>query len=172
MGCIHIYTGDGKGKTTAAMGLAIRAAGQGLRVQVFQFLKGGETGELASLTRLAIPVTRNSRPYGFFSTLTPAEKAEQKQEQDGYLQTAIRLVTEQAADLVILDEVIGAWSLGAVDDSLVRTLLDGAPYGADVVLTGRNAPDWMIAQADYVTVMEKAKHPFDRGIPARKGIEY
>lgn len=172
MGCVQIYTGDGKGKTTAAMGLAVRAAGCGKRVQVFQFLKGGPTGELASLAKLAIPVCRNSRDYGFFSTLNEAEKAEVIGEHNARLQAVLRLLEDELADLVVLDELIGAYNLGAVDAALTERLLNGTPYSAELVLTGRNAPAWMVEKADYVTEMTKIKHPYDRGLTARQGVEF
>lgn len=171
MGYIHIYTGDGKGKTTAAMGLAIRAAGCGKRVFVIQFLKGGKSGELESLRRLSIPVWRNSREYDFFPALGEEEKAELLQEHNDMLRRAYQAAQEGAYDLIVLDELICAYELGAVDRSLVIEFLEG-DYPTECVLTGRDAPQNLIEKADYVTVMQKRKHPFDRGIMAREGIEY
>ncbi len=172
MGCVHIYTGDGKGKTTAALGLALRAAGWGLPVQVIQFLKGRPTGELMSLARLQIPVRRNSRDYGFFSNLGPAERAAMTAEHNGHLRAALALLEEGQTGLLVLDEFIGAYNLGAVDPTLAERLLRGAPYRAELALTGRGAPAWMLERADYVTEMTKQKHPFARGVTARRGIEY
>lgn len=172
MGCIHIYTGDGKGKTTAAMGLALRSAGCGKRVLVTQFLKGGDTGELHALERLGIPVLRNSRQYGFFHTLSPADREALYREQTEQLEQICRAALHSSYDLIVLDESIGAYQLGALDRSRLEAFLQGGPYGPELVLTGRNAPDWMIERADYVTQMKKQKHPFDRGVQARRGIEY
>ena len=170
MGCIHIYTGDGKGKTTAAMGLAVRAAGWGKRVLVIQFLKGGPTGELAALEALEIPVRRNRREYGFFSTLSEAERKALIAEQNQMLNSVSDALGQY--DLIVLDELICAYNLGAVDRDLADALVAGGPYETELVLTGRDAPQSWIEKADYVTEMGCVKHPYDRGAEARQGIEF
>ena len=172
MGCIHIYTGDGKGKTTAAMGLAMRAAGWGKRVLVVQFLKGGPTGELAALEALEIPVRRNSRTYGFFSTLDERDRKALIAEQDAMLADAASYIRKNRYDLIVLDELIGAYNLGAVDRELTDALIMGGPYEAELVLTGRDTPKTWIEAADYVTEMRERKHPYSQGLEARKGIEF
>lgn len=172
MGCIHIYTGDGKGKTTAAMGLVLRSVGCGNRPLVVQFLKGGKTGELDSLARLNVPVLRNGQNYGFFRTLSESDRTALLSEQNEMLQKVQTALQNKVYDLIVLDEIIGAYQLGAVDQTLVENLLKAVPYEAELVLTGRNAPQWVRESADYVTVMEKEKHPFDCGISARRGVEF
>ncbi len=172
MGCIHLYFGDGKGKTTAAMGLAIRGAGCGKRVLVTQFLKGGKSGELASLFQLNIPVWRNSREYGFFPFLTAEEKEALITEQNEQLQKIQAALAANAYDMIILDELVTAAEIGAVEMALVKELFDNAPYDAELVLTGHSAPQWMAEKADYITEMKCIKHPYQSGLPAREGIEY
>ena len=172
MGCIHIYTGDGKGKTTAAMGLAMRAAGWGKRVLVVQFLKGGVTGELASLEALEIPVRRNNQAYGFFSTLDEAERKTLIAEQNAMLADAAGYIRKNRYDLVVLDELIGAYQIGAVDRELADALVTGGPYEAELILTGRDAPSAWMEAADYVTEMQEIKHPYRRGLQSRQGIEF
>ena len=168
---IHIYTGDGKGKTTAAMGLAMRAKGCGKKVLVTQFLKGGPTGELSSLHRLGIPVLRNSRDYGFFSTLTEEEKRCLTKEQNDRLRAVLQSLRRGEYDLIVLDELLCACENGSVDCGLAEQLLN-TKTDTELILTGRGAPPFFTMRADYVTVMQKEKHPFDRGIPARDGVEF
>lgn len=172
MGCIHIYTGDGKGKTTAALGLCMRAAGCGKRVLVVQFLKGGKTGELASLERLNIPVRRNSRAYGFFFTLSKTEQQALIDEQTRQLTQVLEELEEGRFDLIVLDELLGAYEIGAVDRALTNRIMTGGPYETELVATGRNAPEHWVQCADYVTEMGMRKHPFERGVPAREGVEF
>lgn len=172
MGCIHLYFGDGKGKTTAAMGLAIRGFGRGKRVLVTQFLKGGSSGELESLFKLDIDIWRNSKDYGFFPFLTAEEKEALIAEQNEQLQKIQAALAMDEYDMIILDELITAAEIGAVEMALVEELFANAPYDAELVLTGHSAPHWMVQKADYVTEMKCVKHPYQCGQPAREGIEY
>ena len=172
MGCIHLYTGDGKGKTTAAMGLALRGFGSGKRVLITQFLKGGPSGELASFFRLDVEVWRNSREYNFFPFLTQEEKDALIAEQNEQLHRIQSALAMDEYDMIILDELITAVEIGAVDMELVKNLFANAPYDAELVFTGHNAPQWMVQKADYVTEMKCVKHPYQSGLPAREGIEY
>jgi cob(I)alamin adenosyltransferase len=166
---IHIYTGDGKGKTTAAIGLAVRAAGCGKRVVIAQFLKGGGTGELAALILIPnITVVRNARDYGFFPVASEEIRTNITRENNANLQKALAL----PADLLILDEVCAAYNLGAIDRAALDALLLHPGQNRELVLTGRDAPPHLCAAADYVSEIRKAKHPFDTGLHARKGIEY
>lgn len=170
-GLIHIYCGDGKGKTTAAMGLAVRCAGSGRKVLLVQFLKDGKSSEFASLARVPdIEVIPQTRVFGFSWTLTPEEKAEAGRYYTGLMEEAFR----QAGgfDLLVLDEVLGACSTGMVDESRLLALLEGKPEGLEVVLTGRGPSQALQDRADYVTEMRMVKHPFERGVPAREGIEF
>ena len=171
-GLIHVYCGDGKGKTTAAVGLAARAAGRGLRVLMVQFLKGQETGELRSLALLpGVTVLRGKASEKFTFQMDERELQQTYDLNTKNLLTAKEALRAGECDLLILDEILGALSCELVDEDLLRDLVGTKPEGAELVLTGRNPPDWLLDAADYVTEMVKRKHPFDRGIPAREGIE-
>jgi cob(I)alamin adenosyltransferase len=166
---IHLYTGEGKGKTTAAMGLAIRAAGRGKKVVIVQFLKGADTGELHSLGLIPnITVIRNSEAKGFFHTATPEIRLKITEENNENLKAALAL----PYDLIVLDEVCAAYELEAVDRKTVDDLLRGFSSEKELVLTGRNPPRHFCDTADYISEIRKVKHPFDKGVQAREGIEY
>lgn len=168
--CVQIYTGDGKGKTTAAMGLAVRAAGRGLCVKIVQFLKGRDTGELHILDAVEnIEMLRASTCSKFFPTLSEAEKQG--------MRASARQVLEKveawldSADLLILDEALGALACGILTLPEVLHIIDNRG-GTEVVLTGRDAPEPIVARAHLITEMRAVKHYFDSGMAARKGIEY
>lgn len=170
-GLIHIYCGDGKGKTTAALGLALRAAGSGRRVLLLQFFKDGKSAEFAALARVPeIEVVRQSRTFGFSWTLSEQEREEARAYYSALLEDAFQRGPE--FDLLVLDEAMSACTTGMVDPARLLALLDGKPEGLEVVLTGRNPPQALLEAADYVTEMKKIKHPFDWGVAARPGIEY
>jgi cob(I)alamin adenosyltransferase len=166
---IHIYTGDGKGKTTAAMGLAIRAAGRGKKVVIAQFMKGADTGELHSLALLpGLVVLRNKKRYGFFNRVDAETQSQIAADNNSSLVEALGL----PCDLLVLDEVFSAYSLGALDRKTIDDLVAEKNEKRELVLTGRNAPQHIIDAADYVSEIRKVKHPYDRGVAAREGIEY
>ncbi len=172
MGLIHIYTGDGKGKTSAAVGLAVRMAGRGGRVVVARFLKTENSGEVAGLRQIkGVTVIPLERTFGFLWNMTEEEK---KEAADYY-----HMIWEQAenaakegADLLVLDEMMAAWRNGLVDHERILSLLDHRPERLEIVMTGRDVPEELMERADYITEMRKIRHPFDKGISARKGIEY
>lgn len=169
-GLIHVYTGQGKGKTTAGVGLAVRAVGAGLRVAFVQFVKGGrESSELASLRRLGVEVTRPAtRSSGLMHGAPNAHDTEAA----SIALAAAREALSGGFDLVVLDEACVATRSGLVDPAtLVAVLGARAPY-VEVALTGRGCPDLLLDIADYVTVLHEERHPFSRGIHARRGIEY
>ncbi|MGI5985339.1 MAG: cob(I)yrinic acid a,c-diamide adenosyltransferase [Oscillospiraceae bacterium] len=169
----HIYTGDGKGKTSCALGLALRFSGYGGNVIIVQFGKGRDTGELAALAKIPnIKVLRNNRDFGFWSNMTEESKNELRTENDANLSTAISEVKNGNCGLLVLDEVISAYKNGAVDRQIVDTLLNEKPPKTELVLTGRNAPQSFIERADYVSEIKKVRHPFDKGIGAREGVEF
>jgi cob(I)alamin adenosyltransferase len=170
-GLIHVYCGDGKGKTTASLGLAVRASGRGYKVLVVQFLKSQETGELSTLTKLGITVIRGKEGYSFSFNMTDEEKVKCRTVQDENLKYAIAFCRSQDVDLLILDEAIGALEKNLVDRELLLGFLNTKPAGLEVVLTGRNPDNTLLELADYVSEIKKAKHPFDLGINARDGIE-
>lgn len=167
-GLMHLYYGDGKGKTTAAMGLALRALGAGLRVTVVQFLKNGTSSELDGLEKLGATLLRGKAGTKFVSAMTDEERAETRAYQDDCLIRAM----EHPCDLLVLDEACAAWRLGMVDDLLLQKAVLGRPEGTEVVLTGRDPAPWMKLKADYITEMRCEKHPYEQGISARRGIEY
>jgi cob(I)alamin adenosyltransferase len=173
-GLIHIYTGDGKGKTTAALGLGIRAYGAGMRVLFVQFLKGRHSCERTTLAVLGprFDVRCGARAQKFVWEMADAEKTEAAQETERLFQEAAEAIQNGKADLVILDEIFGALSTGMIGVSSVTALLKAKPDAVEVALTGRDAPDEIIRLADYVTEARMVKHPMARGISARKGIEF
>ena len=170
-GLIHIYCGDGKGKTTAALGLALRAAGSGKRVLLLQFFKDGKSSEFASLVHVpGIEVVPQTRTFGFSWTLSGEEKAEARAYYSGLLEDAFQ--RGAGYDLLVLDEAMSACTTGMIGEDRLLALLAGKPEGLEVVLIGRNPSQALTDAADYVTEMKKIKHPYARGVAARKGIEY
>ena len=170
-GLLHIYCGDGKGKTTAALGLALRAAGRGRKILLLQFLKDGKSGEFASLSHIPnIETIPQTRAFGFSWTLTPPEKAEAIHYYNSLMETAFSRAA--GFGLLVLDEALGACSAGMLEEARLLELLDARPKELEVVLTGRGPSQALLDRADYVTEMKKRKHPYERGVPARPGIEY
>ena len=170
-GLTHIYCGDGKGKTTASVGLAVRAAGQGLRVVYVQFFKDGTSGEFRVLQTLEnVRLLPPEKKFGFIWTLSEAERQEAKVFYTEHFRRAAALSKE--ADLLVLDEIISACNCGAVPEEEVIAFLRTRPAGLEVVLTGRDPSEALRDEADYVTEMCKRKHPFDKKICARQGIEF
>ena len=173
-GLIHIYFGDGKGKTTAALGLAVRASGCGKRIIFAQFLKGRSTGELAPLKTLGVKVIRSEKDMGFCFNAT-GEKKEAFCEEQARLFNEVKLAvsgSEEQLDLLVLDEALNVIDRDLLDEEVLKEFVLQKPEGLEIVLTGRPAPDWLIEKADYVTEMKKLKHPYDKGIMARESIEY
>jgi len=151
------------------MGLAIRAAGRGKKVVIVQFLKGTDTGELHSLNLIPnITVIRNTEAKGFFHTASPEIRLKITEENNENLKTALTL----PYDLIVLDEICAAYDLEAVDRKTVDDLLRGFSPEKELVLTGRNPPGHFCDAADYISEIHSVKHPFDRGVQAREGIEY
>ena len=167
-GLVHLYYGDGKGKTTAAMGLALRALGSGKRVVVLQFLKGGQSGEIPLLEQLGAKIYRGKAGQKFVFQMNDAEKAETRALQNANLAAAMA----EPADLLVLDEAGSAWELDMVDKALLQQAVLQRPAGQECVLTAHASPQWMLDAADYVTEMKCLRHPYQKGIAARKGIEY
>lgn len=171
-GLVHLYCGDGKGKTTAAAGLSVRAAGAGFRVLFVQFLKGRPSGEIAVLSALPnVRVLRGKAGTAFSFQMTGEQKQAARAVHDRHLAEAVRAAGAGECDLLVLDEAVGALNKNLLDGALLRGLVLEKPEALELVLTGRNPPDWLVEAADYVSEIRKVKHPFDRGIPAREGIE-
>lgn len=170
-GLIHLYCGDGKGKTSAAVGLAVRASGAGKRVIFTQFFKDGSSSEIESLKRLpGIRTIHANTVKGFYHAMSPEQREQAREDYTALF----RQVTDAArdADLLILDEIVSACNRGVVPETLVMDFLRCKPQQLEVVLTGRDPSPGLTELADYITEMRKLRHPFDRGIPARKGIEF
>lgn len=175
-GYTHLYYGNGKGKTTAALGLALRAAGHGRSVVIVQFLKYRETGELKSLAELPnVTIINNSSKSAnkkFIFQMSEEEKAEVKARHSEDLKKALELQKNGACDVLVLDEAVEAYQLGVLDAELFESLLFNKPEALELVLTGHEPKAEIIKQADYVTEMLNHKHPYDNGVGARKGIEF
>lgn len=171
-GCMHIYCGDGKGKTTAAVGLAIRAAGAGKRVLFAQFLKDGTSSEMQVLRNInGVTVEVCTTPHGFIKNMDAEEKQRAKADFTALLEQVLRHA-EEGADLLVLDEIIPACNHAMVEESVLTEFLHSRPEKLEVVLTGRSPSQTLLCAADYVTEMRKVKHPYDQGISARYGIEF
>lgn len=171
--CIHIYCGDGKGKTTAAIGLAVRAAGCGKKVLITRFLKTDHSGEVEALQAVPlISVTPCEKSFGFFSQMTDEQKKEAEIYYRELLEQTLHRAVKEEVELLVLDEMMAVCNFGLVEKQRVETFLEKRPEGLEVVLTGRDPWKELLLMADYVSEIKKLKHPFDRGIKARKGIEY
>ena len=173
-GLIHVYYGDGKGKTTAALGLAIRAAGCGKNVVIVQFLKSWTCGEHKSLSELSnVKLFRAGAVSGkFVREMSAEEKQESKSSNDESLKSALRLVEDGQCDVLILDEAIDAHRLEVLEAEMLEGIIYNKPVLLELVITGHNPDARLLKRADYVTEMIKRKHPYDEGICARKGIEF
>ena len=173
---VHVYHGDGKGKTTAATGLAVRASQAGYRVIFAQFLKDDSSSEIKQLKSIqGIKVMHPDHFFGFVSKMTDEEKKILKQSNDKVLEEIIK-ETELAGNekiLVVLDEILHAINYNLVDGKLVERLVEmsSGSEEAELCMTGRNPGEELLNKADYVTLMQKQKHPYDKGIYARVGIE-
>lgn len=173
MNLLHLYTGDGKGKTTAAMGLALRALGHGHKVLIAQFLKTGRSGELEALRHLPGALVFEADPIQkFTSRMTPAELKAASLQQDAEISRLLELVKAEKPFLCVFDELALAAACGLVTEAHARELVDTALTFSEVAVTGRDAPEFIRARADYVSEIVKRKHPFDRGIRAREGVEW
>ncbi len=169
MGFLHIYCGDGKGKTTAAIGLAIRAAGAGMKVCFVQFMKGREVAELEALKLIPeITVKRCNRFYGFYKNMNENDKSEITVCHNELLKSAFN----GRYDMVILDEFTSAYKYGLMDKALAEKQILEGKYSAEIVLTGRNPAGIFLKNADYLSEISCVKHPYKAGVEARKGIEY
>lgn len=172
-GCIHIYTGDGKGKTTAAVGLAVRFAGNGGRVLFSQFLKDGSSSEIRVLKQIpGITVSSFTENLGFSFRMSEEEKQHARDCWSDYLNQVLTEAIEQKAGLLVLDEILAAYRLEFVDRERLLTFLRERPENLEVVLTGRDPAPELAELADYISDIRNVRHPFDDGIAARAGIEY
>lgn len=169
---IHIYCGDGKGKTTSAIGLAIRAAGSDKKVLIARFLKNNDSSELKSLAYVpGITVIPIEKDYGFFWNMSEIEKIEAKASYSNYLKKALEMVRKDNVHMLVLDEIIATYNHELINRVEFLDFLKNKPDQLEVVLTGRNPAEELLEIADYVSDIKKIKHPFDKGIGSRIGIE-
>jgi len=172
-GLVHVYTGAGKGKTTAALGAAMRALGWGMRVCIVQFIKGyaeigegrfaGEMGGRLVLRQFAVDYSRD---------IDEAKVRERRAAAEAAMRYTEQTVASGEFGLIILDEINNALHYGLIETERVLRLMAGKPEQVELILTGRDAPQAIIDAADYVTEMRSIKHPFQKGVRARKGIDY
>ncbi len=168
-GLIHVYMGDGKGKTTSALGLVLRMAGCGGRIAIIQFMKGWSYSEVRGLAFLpGVKLIQTGRPdYIYPGEIDPLDFAEAER---GFA-AAFEAIMSGGYDLVVLDEINVALSFGLISLEKTLKLLKNKPLHVEIVLTGRTPPSELVELADLVTDMREIKHPFSRGILARKGID-
>lgn len=188
-GLVHIYCGDGKGKTTAAVGAAVRAAGRGKRVIIARFLKTDDSGELISLEAIPrITVLPSDQNFGFSWQMSPESRKAAGlyytenfkiawrmvlgEDEDTWEAGASEIQAGSGCDMLVLDEIIGAVDLGFVEEEDLLAALKKRPDTLEVILTGRNPSKALCSQADYITEMKMHKHPYTKGVSAREGIEY
>lgn len=173
-GLIQVYCGNGKGKTTATIGLGIRALGNNMKVIMIQFLKNNDTGECRLLKQLepSFKVFHFEKNRDFTWNLNEEEKKELKQEVGMALKFAKKVMDTGECDILILDEILAAIQTGFVEVESLVELIDAKPDVMELVLTGRVVPEEIINKVDYISRIDAQKHPMDKGIPARAGIEF
>lgn len=173
IGLIHIYCGNGKGKTTAAMGLGMRCAGRENKVLLTQFLKDNNTGELASIEKLSeyFHVVKGAPMKDWFNCLDKEGQEEVIKEHRDRFEGVTKKAVDENYDLLILDETMAALNYGILELDKILDFLKNKPKTLEVVLTGRNPVQELIDVANYVSEIKQIKHPFEEGIPSRIGIE-
>jgi cob(I)alamin adenosyltransferase len=170
-GYVHVYTGNGKGKTTAALGLAFRAAGRGLRTYIGQFMKGQQYGELDAARLLPGLVTIEQ--YGkntFIHVKDPPDPVDVRMAREGLAKARAAMLSGQY-DVVVFDEISTAHHFRLITTQDILDMIREKPEGVEIVFTGRYAPSELIAAADVVTEMNEVKHYYQKNVPARDGIE-
>ncbi len=168
-GYIQIYTGEGKGKTTASLGLALRACGAGLKIYIGQFIKSGDYSEIKALAHLAPQVMVEQFGLGRFLKNDPQDKDIQMARKG--LKAIEKAMCGCAYDLVIADEILVAATCGLITENQILALMEGRPEQVELVLTGRGATPAILERADLITEMKAVKHYFQQGVGAREGIE-
>ncbi len=175
-GLIQIYCGEGKGKTTAAIGQAVRSAGCGLSVVFVRFLKTEGSGELSVLKDISgITLIPCRKSFGFFWKMSEEQKLEAAKVYEAMLRQAEEAALKSAKEndtVLVMDEIIATYRHGMIDRESFLSFLRTRPENLEIVMTGREPAEELLSLADYVSEIKKVKHPFDKGIRARKGIEY
>ena len=170
-GLVHIYCGNGKGKTTTGMGLCTRAAGYGYKVLIYQFMKNNKTSERKILEAVpGITCLPGRDQVKFVSRMNGDEKAELRHYNNKALDEIVKFCTN--FDVLVLDEALCAIHLNVLSEEKIRSFLEHKPRGLEVILTGHEVSQDMLDLADYATMMMKVKHPYDRKVMAREGIEF
>ena len=170
---IHIYYGNGKGKTTAAVGLAVRAVGAGMKVGFFQFLKNGSSSEISVLKSLgSVTVICCDECNKFTFAMNDDEKKAVSCRHTSMLKKAADMIESNDVQLVVLDEFIDAYNKKMIDTELAESFISETAQKCEVVMTGRDPSEMFRENADYITEMSAVKHPYEKGVTARKGIEY
>lgn len=171
-GRIHVYCGTGKGKTTTGMGLCTRAAGYGYKVLIYQFMKDNGTSERKALEYIpGITFMSGLAQEKFSFQMTPEEKAERKIYYEQQFDKLCKKVTEEGYDVLFLDEILYTIRAGLFDEKRLVEYMRKKPENLELILTGQNPSDEVVSLADYVSEIQKIKHPFDQGLAAREGIE-
>lgn len=173
-GYVQIYTGDGKGKTTAALGLAMRAVGNGLKVLMYQFLKGTPSGELVAAQKLYpnFEIKRIGQTDKFVWQMEQEQRLEISRRLGTVYGEILEIVASSRYDIIILDEIMGAIHAGFFNESQVCRIIENKNDKVELILTGRSVPEKVGDMADLITEMVPIKHYMDKGIRARLGIEY
>ena len=170
-GLIHIYCGDGKGKTTACVGLTVRAAGAGKKVVFTQFFKDGSSSEVKILSQIPNIQTIHCKVHhGLYFRRSDEQKARASEDYTKLFRDAVAAARD--ADLLVMDELVSTCNHNTVSEQEVIEFLKNKPENLEVVITGREPSEALRDCADYISEMRKVKHPFDKGTPARKGIEF
>lgn len=171
---IQLYHGNGKGKTTAAAGCVIRAAGYGKRVIFAQFMKGRETGELNILNALPdVTVLRSEKSFGFYKNMTDEDKLSITSVHNEIINTVLKEIKKQPPFMAVLDEITAPLNYGLIDTEAVKeTIRLSKVLPFELILTGRNPSDMLISSADYISEIKAVRHPYENGITAREGIEF
>ena len=168
---LQIYCGDGKGKTTAAVGLAVRGAGADMEVLFVQFMKGSYTSELTALEKIPrIEIRRCDRDHGFFKNMTDADKADITRCHNELLEYAFVNVGRKPG-MIVLDEFCAAYNYGLIDKERAERLILESKDEIEIILTGRDPAEIFQNAADYISEIKCVRHPYSKGIAARKGVE-
>lgn len=172
-GLIHVYYGDGKGKTTAALGLGVRACGNGMRVRLVQFLKTNDSCELVTLKKIdGFSVGDAPCTLPFWFQMNERQKDDYRRYAERLFDSTVASAASGEFDLLILDEVLDAIGLGVLREAALLDFLDKKPETLEVVMTGHSVTERIEDAADYISYIKAEKHPYERGQPARKGIEF
>lgn len=170
-GLVHIYTGDGKGKSTAAIGLGLRATGNDMKVLLVSFLKGMDTCEEIAISKIDnFEQIKEVKTNKFTWNMNDKELIEVTKNHNNSLMQAIK--KSKNIDILIFDEIISTYNLNLIDKKLLLNFIRNKPNGLEIILTGRQPAEELLELADYVSEVNCIKHPYEKGIPARKGIEF